>query len=79
MKCFVDRSIALTLDLSEDDSKALHTVIKILNDIETIMYNNNVDSLSSEEGNYSLDLRLLTDMMGTLEGIKSCERWTEEG
>lgn len=78
MKCSVNRSTVFTLDLSEDDSKALRTVIGILDDIDTEMVNGNVCSLSSDRGSYSLDLRFISDMMDTLEGIKSCDRWVEE-
>lgn len=78
MKCSISRSVVLTLDLSDDDYKALRTVIGILDDIDTQMVNGNVCSLSSSGGNYSLDLRFISDMMDTLEGIKSCDRWVEE-
>lgn len=78
MKCSVNCSTVLTLNLSEDDCKALQTVFSILDDIDIQMRNHHIGSLSSDEGSYTLDLRFISDMMDTLEGIKVCDRWVEE-
>lgn len=79
MKGSISRYVVLTFDLSEDENKALRTVIGILDNIDTQMVNSNVCSLSSDEGSYTLDLQLMSEMMDMLEGIRSCNRWVEEG
>ena len=78
MNCSVNRSTVFTLNLSEDDYKALRTVLGILNDICTQMLDYHIDSLSSDGGSYSFDLHSLGEIGDTLEGIKSCDRWIGE-
>ena len=79
MKCSIGRSVVLILDLSEDEKKALNTVLGILDNIDMQMVNSNVCSLLSDEGSYTLDLQLMSEMMDMLDGIGSCDRWIEEG
>ena len=78
MKCSVNCSTVLTLNLSEDDCKALQTVIDIFDDIDTKMRAFHINSLSSDGGSYTFDLQSISDMIDTLEGIKVCDRWVEE-
>lgn len=78
MNCSVNRSTVFTLNLSEDDYKALRTVLGILDDISTQMLEYRIDLLSSDGGSYSLDLHSLGEIGDALNGIKSCDRWIGE-
>lgn len=78
MSCSVNRSTVFTLNLSEDDYKALRMVLGILDDIDMQMLEYRIDCLSADEGSYNFDLNFLCEMRDTLNGIKSCDRWIGE-
>ena len=77
MKCSVNRSTTLTVDLTVEESKAFRTVIDVLATIDKHMGDHNICGLSSDGGNYDFDTIFITRMMDTLEGLKFCSRWVE--
>lgn len=78
MKCSVNRSTTLTIDLTPEESKAFRTVIDVLATIDSHMDDHNICGLSSDDGNYNFDTILIARMMDTLAGLKfCCSRWVE--
>lgn len=77
MKCSVNRSTTLTVDLTAEESKAFRTVIDVLTTIDNHMVDYNICGLSSDGGSYDFDTTFIAQMMDTLEGLRSCDRWVE--
>lgn len=78
MKCSVNRSTTFTIDLTAEDNKAFRTVIDVLTTIDNAMLEYRLDGLSSDGGSYDFDTNFIGQMIDTLEGLKSCDRWVGE-
>lgn len=77
MKCSVKRSTTFTIDLTADESKAFRTVIDVLTAIDNHMQEHETYDLSSDSGSYDFDINFMSQMLDTLEGLRSCDRWVE--
>lgn len=77
MKCSVNRSVTFTIDLTADESKAFRTVIDVLTTIDNRMQEYGLGGLSSDGGSYDFDTNFMSQMLDTLEGLRSCDRWVE--